>query len=131
MHRSQRPGGLLLNVHPQPRPCPIEVQTGTGTSDIGQLVYTPAFTDTISKADEAFVSLDRDGIFRNERHEEFLLLHHFASLLEWQEYMAKEGHYYLPPAAAMSETINRRLAITGAELVLREWIQASRFRRLG
>ena len=130
VHRSLRPGGLLLDVHPQPQPSPIEVRTGAGTTDLGQLEYSPGFIDTMSNADEALASLDRDGTFRNERDEEFLLLHHFGSLAEWQEYMAKEAQYYLPPAAAMIETMSRRLATPGAELLIRERVRASRFRRL-
>ena len=85
----------------------------------------------MSNADEAFASLDRDGTYRNERQKEFLLLHHFESLAGWQDYMAKEAQYYLPPDATMIETIGRGLATAGAELVLREWVRASRFRRLG
>ena len=82
MHRSLRPGGLLLDVHPQPQPSPIEVRTGAGTAELGQLEYSPGFIRTMSNADEALASLDRDGMFRNEREEEFLLLHHFESLAE-------------------------------------------------
>ncbi len=131
VHRSLRPGGLLLDVHPQPQPSPFEVRTGAGATDLGQLEYSPDFIRTMSNADEALVSLDQDGTFRNEREEEFLLLHHFESLAEWQDYMAKEAQYYLTPDATMIETIGRGLATAGAELVLREWVRTSRFRRLG
>ncbi len=130
VHRSLRPGGLLLDVHPQPKPSPIEVRTGAGTTDLGQLEYSPGFIGTMSNADEALASLDRDGTFRNEREVEFLLLHHFDSMAEWQDYMAKEAQYYLPPDAAMLETIAGGLASAGAELILSEWVRASRFRRL-
>ena len=131
VHRSLRPGGLLLNVQPQPQPSPIEVRTGAGTTDLGQVVYSPGFIHTMSKADDALASLDRGGAFRNEREERFLLLHHFESLAEWQDYMAKDAEYYVPPDATMIETIGRALATPGSELVLREWVRASRFRRLG
>ena len=131
VHRSLRPDGLLLDVHPQPQPSLIEVLTGTHTADLGQLEYSPSFIRTMSNADEALASLDRDGTFRNEREEEFLLRHHFESLAEWQDYMAKEAQYYLPPDATVIETIGQELATAGAELVLREWVRASRFRPLG
>ena len=131
VHCSLRPGGLLLDVHPQPQPSPIEVRTGAGTTDLGQLEYSPDFISTMSNAVEALASLDRDGTFRNEREEEFLLQHHFESLAEWQDYMAKEAQYYLPPDATMIETIGREMATVGAELVIRAWVRASRFRRLG
>ena len=112
MHRSLRPGGVLLDVHPQPEPSPIEVRTGSGTTDWGQLEYSPDFIDTMSNADEALVSLDRDGTFTNERDVEFLLGHHFESLGEWEDYMAKEAEYYLPPDATMIEAIE----------MLKEWL---------
>ena len=130
VHRSLRPGGLLLDIHPQPQPSPIEVRTGAGTTDLGHLEYSPDFIGTMSNADEAMASLNRDGTFRNEREEEFLLLYHFESLVEWQDNMAKEAEYYVPPDATMIEAISRGLATAGAEMVLREWIRASRFRRL-
>ena len=129
VHRSLRLGGLMLDVHPQPQPLPIEVRTEAGTSDLGQLEYSPSFIDTMSNADEAPASLDRDGTFRNERKVEFLFLHHFESLAEWQDYMTKEAQYYLPPVTTMIETIGRGRATAGADLVLRERTQASRFRR--
>ena len=131
MHRSLRPGGVLLNVHPQPQPSPIQVRTDAGEEDLGQLEYSPDFIFTMSKADTALASLERDGTFRKERKGEFLLLHHFESLAEWKDYMVKEADYYVPPDATMIEAIGRGLATAGAELVLREWVLASRFRRSG
>ena len=131
VHRSLRPGGLLLDVHPQTQPLPIEVRTGAGVTDLGQLEYSRGFIDTMSNAEAALASLDRDGTFRNEREEKFRLLHYFASLAEWQDYMAVEAPYYLPPDATMIESIGRELATAGAELVLRESVRASRFRRVG
>ena len=131
VHRSLRSGDLLLDVHPQPQPSPFEVRTGVGTTDLGQLEYSPDFIRTMSNADEALASLDRDGTFRKERQEEFLLLHHFESLAEWQDYMAKEAQYYVQPNATMIEAIGRELATAGAELVLKEWVRANRSRRVG
>ncbi len=63
VHRSLRPGGLLLDVHPQPKPSPIEVRTYARRTDLGQLEYSPDFIRTISSADEALASLDRGGTF--------------------------------------------------------------------
>ena len=130
VHRSLRRGGLLLDVRPQPQPLPIEVRTGAGPTDLGQLEHSPGFIRTMSNADRALASLERDGTCRNEREVEFLLLRHFESLAEWQEYMVKEAQYYVSLDATVSEAIGRRLATAGSELVLREWVRASRFRRL-
>ena len=130
VHRSLRPDGLLLDVHPQPQPSSIEVRTGAGTTDLGQLEYSPGFIRTISNADGALASLERAGTFRNEREVEFMLLRHFESLAEWREYMAKEVQYYVSPDATASEAISRGLATAGSELVIREWARASRFGRL-
>ncbi len=121
----------MLDVHPLPKPSPIEVLTGSGTTDLGQLEYGADFLGTMSAADEALASLARGGAFTNEREEEFLLRHHFDSFADWQDYMAKEAEYYLPPDATMIETIGRGMATAGAELVIMEWVRASRFMRLG
>ena len=131
MHRSLRTGGLLLDVHPQPRPSPIELRSGACATDLGQLEYGPDFIQTLSNSDDVLASLDRDGTFRNESNEEFLLLHHFESFADWQEFMAQEAEYYVPPDSTMIQMIGRRLLSKGAELVLEEWVRASRFTRLG
>ena len=107
------------------------MRTGAGATDLGQLEYSPGFVRAMSNADEALASLDREGTFRSEREEEFLLLHYFESLAEWHDYMGKEEEYYLRPDATIIEAIGRGLETSGAQLVLREWVQATRFRRLG
>jgi hypothetical protein len=131
VHRSLRSGGLLLDVHPQPKPSPIEVQAGSSTIDLGQLEYGADFVGNMSTAEEVLASLVRGGAFTSEREEEFLLRHHFDSLADWQDYMEKEAEYYLQPDATMIEAIGRGMATAGAEIVLKEWVRASRLRRLG
>lgn len=131
VHRSLRPGGLLLDVHPQARLSPLELRTGAYATDLGHLEYGPDFIQTLSNSDEVLASLDQGGTFRNERDEEFLLLHHFESFAKWQEFMAQEAEYYVPPDSTMIEKIGQGLFLKGAELVLKEWVRASRFRRLG
>ena len=107
------------------------MQTGSGTIDLGHLEYGADFISNMSTADDALASLARGGTFTNEREEEFLLRHHFDSFADWQDYMDKEAEYYLPPDATMIEAIGRGMATDGAELVLKEWVRASWFRRLG
>ena len=131
VHRSLRPGGLLLDVHPQALPSPLELHTNAYATDLGHLEYGPDVIQTLSNSDEVLASLDQGGTFRNERDEEFLLLHHFESFAEWQDFMAQEAEYYVPPDSTMIEKIGQGLLLKGAELVLKEWVGASRFRRLG
>ena len=53
LQRSLRPGGVLLDLHPEPRLNPVTVRTSAGTTGAGVLGYSESFIETIAAADEA------------------------------------------------------------------------------
>ena len=129
VHRSLRPDGLLLDVHPQPRPTPIEVRTGAGSASIGRLEYSPGFVQTNSTANDALALLGREGAFVNDKKMVFEILHYMDSVADWQTYLTTEAQYYVPPDETLIESIHSILDRTAGEIILREFIEATRFRR--
>ena len=129
IHRSLGPGGLLLDVHPQPRPTRIEVRTSAGSASVGSLDYSSDLVQTISAANQALASLGREGAFVNEQNVEFEVLHHLDSIADWQTYMTTEAQYYVPPDRALIELIEGLLEGKRGEIILGEFVEATRFRR--
>ena len=97
---------------------------------MGTLDYSPGFIQTISTANQAFASLMREGAYVSEQKVEFEVFHYLDSIADWQTYMATEAQYYVPPDRALVESIQNLLDGTGGEIILREFVEATRFRRL-
>ena len=118
---------MLLDVHPQPRLNPVAIRTSAGTTRVGALEYSASFIQTIAAADRALVALEDEEVFVRERQTEYEVLSHFDSAASWQTYMEEQAPYYVPPDEAMLSSIDR----APGEIVLAEWIRATRFRRAG
>ena len=95
---------------------------------MGSLDYSSGFVQAISAANDALASLGREGAFVNEQKVEFEVLHYLDSIADWQTYMATEAQYYVQPEALL-ESIQSLLDRTSGEIILREFIEATRFRR--
>ena len=120
---------MLLDLHPEPRINPIEVRTSTGTSRVGVLEYNASFIQTIAAADEALGALEGEGAFVRERQTEFEVLIHFDSVAQWHSYLETQARYYVPPDEGMLRSIARRLDRETGEVVMAEWVRATRFTR--
>ncbi len=131
VHRALRPGGVLLDLHPQPRFVQIQVRASTGFAPVGRLEYSSVFFQTIAAADEALASFHTRGSFLNEREREFALLHYLDSIADWETYMTTWGQYYVPPDGPLLKTIHDLFASTEAPVILKERVQATRLRRAG
>ena len=130
IRRSVGEGGLLLDVHPQPRPTRIEVRTSAGSASVGSLDYSSDLVQKISAANQALALLCREGAFVNEQKVEFEVLHHLDSIADWQAYMTTEAQYYVEPEEALMESIHGLLDRAAGEIILRYFMEATRFRRL-
>lgn len=99
-----------------------------GSTSVGSLEYSSSFVQAISAANDALASLHREGAFVNEQKVEFEVLHYLDSIADWQTYMTTEAQYYVQPEALI-ELIQSLLDRTPGEIILREFIEATRFRR--
>ena len=102
---------------------------GAGTTSIGRLEYSPGFVQTISTANDALTLIGREGAFVNDQKMEFELLHYINSIADWQTSLTTEAQYYVPPDETLIESIHSLLDRTAGEIILRELIEATRFRR--
>ena len=118
-------------MHPEPRLNPVEVRTSAGTTRVGALEYSESFIQTIAAANRSLAALEDEGAFVREQQMEYEVLTHFDSAAAWQEYMEAEAPYYVPPDEALLAPINAALDEEPGDIVLGEWIRATRFRRVG
>ena len=116
-------------MHPEPRINPIEVRTSAGTSRVGVLEYSASFIQTIAAANGALGAREGEGAFVRERQTEFEVLIHFDSAAQWQTYLETQAQYYVPPDEGMLRSIDRQLDRAPGEVVMAEWVRATRFRR--
>ena len=114
-----------------PRPESIEVRTSAGSTHVGQLAYSPEFTETIAKAEEALALLGREKLFERQRTTEYPFLIHFESVAELQEYLEHWASYYEPMPEGFMETIEDLMGAPGAEIVLDTRARGTTFKKLG
>ncbi len=129
VHRSLKPAGVMLDIHPRAMPSPLAVQSGAELTPLGQIAYSQTFNDTIGNAMAVLESQEKGRAFRREDQQEFSLLHRYASFEEWQTYMTDQAPYYFTPNAALVETMRGLAAAPGAEIILEEHVRATRFRK--
>ena len=122
---------MLLDLHPEPRLNPVEVRTSAGTTRVGALAYSASFIQTVAAADRALAALEDVGTFIREQQTEFEVLIYMDSVAEWRTYMEAEAEYYTPPDDGLLRSINDALDGGRGEVVMAEWIRATRFRRAG
>ena len=131
LHRSLRPGGVLLDLHPEPRLNPLEVRTSAGTTRVGALAYSESFIQTIAAANRSLATLEDERAFVREQQTEFEVLIHMDSVAEWRTYLETQAQYYVPPDEGLLRSIDRGLDRGRGEIVMAEWIRGARFRRAG
>ncbi len=90
-----------------------------------------SFIQTIAAANKALVALEEEGAFVREQQAEFEVLIYMDSVAEWRTYMEAEAEYYTPPDDGLLRSINDALDGGWGEVVMAEWIRATRFRRAG
>jgi len=128
IHRSLRPDGLLLDVHPQPVNPRVEVRQGGLVHDLGEI---DAHEDN-REVEDARIQLEvlvREGLFSQEATDFFDWCEHHDSVAGWQERLASEEWGLVAPPE-MIETAQRLLSSGGGELVIKLQVRATRLRRL-
>ena len=122
---------MLLDLHPEPRLNPLAVRTSAGTKRVGALEYSASFIETIAAANRSLAALEEEGAFVREQQREFEVLILVDSVAEWRTYLETQAQYYVPPDEAMFESVSAAMDRGPGEIVMAEWIRATRFRRVG
>jgi hypothetical protein len=127
IHRWLRPGGRVLDIHPEPEAASVEVAAHGSLTRIGPFDRL-AIYDKITAARTALAELVDDGLYDRERSISFELLYHFDSVEAWLAYRADRGSSTVVPPE-LQERASEVLAETAGELLIREQMRATRYRR--
>lgn len=127
IHSALRPGGLLLDIHPEPKHPWLVAQVGAQTIPVGQLDESFRI-GTVRFARMALQQVVGDGLFACERESTFTFTYHFADADAWLGHMA--GHWASAGIPAdMAEHARDLLATGDGELRIPREIHAARLHR--
>lgn len=130
IHSALRPGGFLLDIHPEPRHPWLVAQSGADaqTIPVGQLDESYRI-GTVLSARAARRTVIDSGLFAIERETTFVFTYHFASVDAWLAHMAR--HWGSARWDAGMAEHARDLLVAGAgELRIPRAIHAARLRAL-
>jgi hypothetical protein len=140
IHRVLRPGGVFFDIHPRTELSPVAVMVGVRREEFGALTWSDAFATTITLAEGALDGAEGDGLFGNERVVEFDVLNHFATMGDWAAYREEQAPFYVPTEPTMVAALADAMAPDGPngpegpegpEVVMGEFVRATRYRKLG
>ncbi len=127
MHAALRPGGVMLDIHPEARHSRIEVHSGSRVEDVGNLDESEFLPD-IDAAEKVLASAVSAERFVVEEQRRFDFLYHFAGVDEYKAFLVDEEWGNVDPA--VESRARELLASAGGELVMREPVRAARLRRV-
>ncbi len=128
MHTALRPGGQLVDLHPDAIHAPVEVCVGDAIVPLGHLDETRHIQD-VQIARAARQTVIDAGWFVLERETRFTFVTHFDTVESWLTYMAEHVQKAVIPAELVARA--RALLPPGmaGEVRIPRQIHAARFRR--
>ena len=127
LHRSLRPNGVVLDVHPRPEHSRVEVWVDGKSTECGNLNES-SLIQSINATQLNLASAIWDGYLVHEETRHFEFLYHFDSVDACESYLAEEWRDCEVDPALMSRA-RELLANKEGETVIREPMQAARLRR--
>jgi hypothetical protein len=129
VHNLLKPGGLLIDIHPNGEPPPIEVDVGEDVMLAGYLDETDDFEEYF-KADEALAEVTARGLFALECEGLFTFVTHASTITELADFLEAEWS----DSVLSEETIAQAEALMGEagdgkEITLREDVRIARYRK--
>ena len=131
IHRTLRPGGVLLDLHASEAVSPVRTLFRGHATAHGAIEWSPMFQATVSLAEEALARAEAAGDYGNEQQSEYQVENHFLTAGEWAEFRAAQGPYYEPVGDGLVTAVERAMEPVGSELLMGEVVRATRYRRLG
>jgi hypothetical protein len=126
LHGLLKPGGVLIDIHPNGEPPPIEAHVAGEVHLAGYLDETDDFEEYF-KADEALAEVTARGLFVLEREGLFTFMTHASTITELADFLVAEWS----DSVVHEETIARSKDLMGEpgdgkEIVLRESVRIAR-----
>ena len=128
MHTALRPGGQLLDLHPDAVHSPVEVDAGGTIVLLGHLDDTLHIRDVHSALAARQVVIDA-GKFVLEREIRFTFITHFDSVENWLRFMAEHAQKSVIPAELAARARELLPPGTAGEVRIRRQTYAARLRR--
>ena len=125
VHRWLRPGGRVLDIHPEPEDARVEVRDGNRVTFVGPYAR-PAIYENVHKARNTLARVVGEGLFARERSTVYQVLYHFASVDAWLAYRVERGTSTEVDPALLARA-REVLADTSGELLIREQMRATRY----
>jgi hypothetical protein len=127
VHRWLRPAGRMLDIHPEPEDARVEVRFGHRLTFVGPY-QRPAIYRNIHAARAALAGMVDERLFVRERSVKFEVVYHFDSVDKWLAYRVERGTSTEVDPALLARARDV-LAETSGELLIREQMRATRYRR--
>lgn len=130
IHAALRPGGLVLDLHPDALHAPVEVLVADAIVPLARLDETQHIQDVQVARAERQAAIDK-GLFALEREIRFTFLNHFDSVEGWLTYMAEHVQKAIIPAELVARARELLPPGTVGEVRIPRQIYGARLRRAG
>ena len=130
MHTALRPGGQLLDLHPDAVHSPVEVDAGSTIVPLGHLDDTLHIRDVDAALAARQVVIDA-GQFVLEREIRFTFITHFDSVESWLRFLAEHAQKSVIPAELAARARVLLPPGSSGEVRIRRQTYAARLRRPG
>ena len=127
IHKTLRPDGLLLDIHPQPEDPRVEIERDGQSVRIGTIDWTQDKKE-IRDARKRLQAIQREGLFRIERRRLFDLRAYHESVDAWLEYRADKGCSSVVTPSVL-RAARRELRSGRGRVVVIERVRATALRR--
>ncbi len=128
IHKTLRPRGLLLDIHPQPENPRVEIERAGRSIRVGTIDWTQDSKE-IREARKRLETIRREGLFRLERRRFFDLRAYHESVDSWLEYRREKACSSVVSSSVL-RAARRELRSGGGRVVVIERVRASALRRL-
>ncbi|HEV3472036.1 MAG TPA: hypothetical protein VG408_02360 [Actinomycetota bacterium] len=129
LHKALRPGGLLLDIHPQPQDPRVEIVHPEGSVAVGAIDWTVDSRE-IRAARKRLALVMRDGLFRLEKRRWLDLRMYHESVAAWLAHREERGQTSPIPEEVLHRA-RRELRPGEGRVAVIERVRASALRRIG
>jgi hypothetical protein len=119
IHRTLKPGGLLLDLRPLESRWPVEVATGSSMTEIGRLVDLPIAIADEEAASRAVEEAESRGWFVNIKEQRFPFFYYWDTPSEMKEFMDVEWEGFEKLEEAVFADVKSAWAVANADARLR------------
>ncbi len=128
VHRTVRPGGVLVDIHPLPQDPRVEITGSEGSIRIGKLDSTVNNRD-VRNARKLLAGVQREGLFRLERRRMFDFRMYHDTVDAWLQYRRDHDSTSVVPPQVLRDA-RREMRAGGSKLAVIERARASVLRRV-